>query len=77
MVLIGKRMAQYGLTAALSLAEEFDVTALAVRFVVLLFESAFVQLFKAKGANKMLRVKLLAHGCDTAAGYGLLTAGAQ
>lgn len=60
-----------------SLAEEFDVTALTVRFVVLLFERAFVQLFKAKGADKMLRVKLLAHGCDAAAGDWLLTAGAQ
>lgn len=58
-------------------AEEFDKAVLAVRFVVLLFERAFVQLFKAEGADKMLRVKLLAHGGDTAAGYRLLTAGAE
>lgn len=58
-------------------AEEFDKAVLAVRFVVLLLERAFVQLFKAEGADEMLGVKLLAHGGDAAAGYRLLTAGAE
>lgn len=59
------------------LAEELDEAALAVRFVVLLFECALVQLFKAEGADEMLGVKLLAHGGDAAAGNGFLTAGAE
>jgi len=49
----------------------------AVRFVVLFFEGAFVELFQAEGADKVLRVKLLGHGCDTASCNGLLTAGAE
>lgn len=50
---------------------------MAVRFVILLFECALVQLFKAEGADEMLGVKLLAHGSDAAAGNGFLTAGAE
>ncbi len=61
----------------LTLAEELDEAALAVGFVVLLFECALVQLFKAEGADEMLGVELLAHGSDAAAGDGLLTAGAE
>lgn len=59
------------------LAEELDEAALAVGFVVLLFECALVQLFQAEGADEMLGVKLLAHGSDAAAGNGFLTAGAE
>ncbi len=61
----------------LTLAEELDEAALAVGFVVLLFECALVQLFKAEGADEMLGVELLAHGGDAAAGDGFLTAGAE
>ncbi|KAG7241384.1 hypothetical protein INR49_025584, partial [Caranx melampygus] len=37
----------------------------------------FVELFQAEGADKVLRVELLGHGCDTAACDRLLTAGAE
>lgn len=50
---------------------------MAVRFVVLFFEGAFVELFQAEGADKVLRVELLGHGGDTASRDGLLTAGAE
>lgn len=60
-----------------TLAEELDKAALAVGFVILLFECALVQLFKAEGTDEMLGVKLLAHGGDAAAGNGFLTAGAE
>lgn len=59
------------------LAEQLDEAALAVRLVVLLFEGALVELLKAEGTDKMLGMELLAHGCDTAARDGLLTAGTQ
>lgn len=59
------------------LAEEFDEAAVAVRLVVLLFEGALVELLEAEGAHKVLRVKLLAHGGDAAAGDRFLAAGAQ
>ena len=50
---------------------------MAVRFVILFFEGAFVELFEAEGADKVLRVELLGHGCDAASRDGLLTAGAE
>lgn len=50
---------------------------MAVRFVVLFFKGAFVELFQAEGAHKVLRVELLGHGCDAASRDGLLTAGAE
>lgn len=50
---------------------------MAVRFVVLFFEGAFVELFQAEGTDKVLRVELLGHGCDAASRDGLLTAGAE
>lgn len=50
---------------------------MAVGLVVLFFKSAFVELFQAEGTDKVLRVKLLGHRGDTAAGDGLLTARAQ
>lgn len=50
---------------------------MAVRFVVLFFKGAFVELFQAEGAHKVLRVELLGHGCDAAARDWLLTAGAE
>ena len=59
------------------LAEELDEAALAVGLVVLLLESAFVQLLEAEGADEVLGVELLAHGADAAARDGLLAAGAE
>lgn len=50
---------------------------MAVGLVILLFEGALIKLLEAEGAHKVLRVELLAHGCDAAAGDGLLAAGAQ
>lgn len=60
-----------------ALTEQLDEAAVAVGFVVLFFKGAFVELFQAEGADKMLRVELLGHGRDTAACDGLLTAGAE
>lgn len=59
------------------LTEELDEAALAVGLVVLLLEGALVELLEAEGADKVLRVELLAHGGDAAARDGLLAAGAQ
>lgn len=50
---------------------------MAVRFVVLLLEGAFVKLFEAEGTDEMLRVEFLSHGCDAPASYRLLAAGAK
>lgn len=63
--------------SGISLAEELDEAALTVRLVVLLFEGALVELLETEGTDKMLRMKLLAHGCDAAARDGFLTAGTQ
>lgn len=60
-----------------SLTEEFNKAALAVGLVVLLFEGAFVELLEAESTHKVLWVELLAHGCNAAAGDGLLAARAQ
>lgn len=60
-----------------SLTEQLDEAAVAVGFVVLFFKGAFVELFQAEGADKVLRVELLGHGCDAASCDGLLTAGAE
>lgn len=59
------------------LTEEFNKAALAVGLVILLLEGAFVKLLEAESAHKVLWVELLAHGCDAAAGDGLLAARAQ
>lgn len=50
---------------------------MAVWFVVLLLEGAFVELLEAEGTDKMLRVEFLSHGCDAAACYGLLATRAK
>ncbi len=50
---------------------------MAVWFVILFFEGAFVELLQAEGADKVLWVELLGHGCDAASRDGLLTAGAE
>lgn len=57
-----------------SLAEQLHKAALAVGLVILLLEGALVELLEAKGADKVLWVELLGHGCDAAAGDGLLAA---
>lgn len=59
------------------LAEELQEAALAVGLVILLLEGALVKLLEAEGAHEMLRVELLGHGGDAAAGDGLLAARAQ
>lgn len=59
------------------LTEELDEAAVAVGLFVLLFECPFVELLQAEGAHKVLRVKLLGHGGDAAAGDGLLAARAE
>lgn len=48
-----------------------------IRLVVLFFKSAFVELFEAEGADKVLGVELLGHGRDAASGDGFLAAGAE
>lgn len=48
-----------------------------VGFVVLFFKGAFVELFQAEGTDKVLRMELLGHGCDTAPCDRFLTARAQ
>lgn len=58
-------------------AEEFHKTGVTIRLIVLFLECPFVKLLQAEGTNEMFRVELLAHGCDTPAGDGLLTAGTQ
>lgn len=60
-----------------ALTEELDEAALAVGLVILLLEGALVELLEAEGADKVLRVELLAHGGDAAARDGLLAARAQ
>lgn len=50
---------------------------MAVRFIVLFFEGALVELLEAEGADKVLRVELAEHGSDAAASDGLVAAGAQ
>lgn len=59
------------------LTEELDEAALAVGLVVLLLEGALVELLETEGADKVLRVELLAHGGDAAARDWLLAARAQ
>lgn len=59
------------------LTEELDEAAVAIGLVVLLLEGAFVELLEAESAHKVLRVELLAHGCNAAARDGLLAARAQ
>lgn len=54
--------------------KELDEAGVAVRLLVLLLEGALVELLEAEGADKMLRVELPCHGCDAAAGDGLLAA---
>ena len=60
-----------------SLAEELDVAGLAVGVVAVLLEGALVEQFEAEGAGEVLRVPLLAHGCDALASHWLLAAGTQ
>jgi len=50
---------------------------MAIRFVVLLLESAFVQLTLAERADKVLWVILAIHCRDAATGDRLVTSGAQ
>lgn len=58
-------------------AEEFYKTGVTIRLIILFLECPFVELLQAEGTHEMFRVELLAHGSDTPAGDGLLTAGTQ
>lgn len=48
-----------------------------IRLVVLLLESAFVELLQAKGADKVLGVEFAKHSRDTTAGDRFMAAGTQ
>lgn len=48
-----------------------------IRFVVLFFKGAFIELPETKGANEVFWVELPEHGGDAAAGDGLVAAGAE
>lgn len=50
---------------------------MAIRFIILFFEGAFVKLLKAECAHKVLRVKFTMHGCNASASDGFLTAVTQ
>lgn len=63
--------------AAQGLAKELDEAVLTVGLVILLLKGAFVELLEAEGTDEVLWVELLGHGCDAAAGDGLLAAGAE
>ena len=56
------------------LSKQFDETRMAIRLVILLFKSSFVQLLQTKGADEVLRVELAVHGGDAATRDGFLTA---
>lgn len=61
----------------LRLSKQFFKASVAVRFVILFFEGALVELLEAESADKVLRVELAEHGGDAAAGDRLVTACAQ
>lgn len=63
--------------AAQGLAKELDEAILTVGLVILLLKGAFVELLEAEGTDEVLWVEFLGHGCDAAAGNGLLAAGAE
>lgn len=48
----------------------------AIRFIILFLEGAFIQLFETEGACKVFRVKLAEHCRDASPGDWFLTAGA-
>lgn len=48
-----------------------------IRLIVLLFKGSLIELSKAKGAYEMFRMELAEHGCDTAAGDGLVAPRAE
>ena len=58
------------IAAALRLANEFDVTRLAVRVVAVFLEGPLVEKFEAEGAGEVLWVPFLPHGSDTLAYRG-------
>lgn len=50
---------------------------MAVRLVILLLESALVELLQTEGADEVLGVELPEHGSDAASGNGFVTSRAQ
>ena len=55
-------------------SKQFSKASVTIRFLSLLLERSFVQLLETEGANKMLWMKLFAHGGDASPGDGLLAA---
>lgn len=55
------------------LTKKFLKTTVAIWLVILFLECSFVQLFKAEGANKVLRMKLSKHCGNTSARYWFVT----
>lgn len=56
----------------MSLPKQLKEAGMAVWLVLLLFEAAFAQRFKAKVTHKVVGVELGPHGCDAAAQDRLL-----
>ena len=48
-----------------------------IRFIALFFKCSFVKLALAESADKMFRVELLVHSCDTSTGDWFTTTGAE
>lgn len=66
-----------GDAGVVSLSEEFVEASMTIRFVVLFFECALVELFEAEGAYKMLWMILAEHCSDAASCDGLAAPSAQ
>jgi len=54
------------------LTEQLNEASVAVRFVVLLFKRALIELFKAERADEMFRMEFPVHGGDTSSGNRFL-----
>lgn len=50
---------------------------MAVRFIVLFLEGAFIELSEAEGAYEVFRMELPEHGCDAAASDWFVAAGTE
>lgn len=53
--------------AAWELAEEFDVTRLAVRVVAMFLKGSFIEQLEAEGTGEVFGVPFLTHGSNTLA----------
>lgn len=50
---------------------------MAVRFIILFLEGAFIELSEAEGAYEVFRVEFPEHGCDAAASDWFVAAGTE